>query len=776
MHQAVLFCYLQILRRYFVSYLCNPSGKVRTMTYDPANNDLLTINDPDPNNGAAVMTYYPTGALHTYTDPLGHTTTFEYNNLDQLTKVTDHTQHDTRYTPDHKGNRLSVIDANSKTTDYQYNFNNQLTEIKKYINNVANITALSYSGSGCSSCSTGVEKLTSVTDAKNQETRFEYNQAGNLVKETDYLGKSTTYTYDVRNNLETRTSPAPDSKTITYVYYDNNRLHQKQYTGGNTTYQYDDAGNMTYAGNATIAYTMEYDAFNRLHKITDSNDRVIEYHYNADGNRSQMITPDSRQLNYTYNDNGNLYQITTPLGNFTFTDDAANRRATRSYPNGTISTYSYDTINRLTGIQTTKDATTIEAVTYPLLDNVGNRMSKTQNSAIVDYTYDDIYRLTSASPTGTTQAPEAYTYDAVGNRLTSTYELTPSVNETTTYGYDDENRLTSVQITRNSQTKQLTFAYDPFGRRIRKTVSPFGGGAGEVTNYVYDGQNIILEYDQAGTITTRYTHGPSIDEPLAIEIPNATAFTPYYYHADGLGSITALSNASGNIVQRYEYDSFGNQTIATNGGIKQPFTFTAREYDAETGMYFYRARYYDPKAGRFITRDPISFAGGDVNLYAYVSNNPVNWSDPLGLKKCCNQKELQNCIKSNCPKVPPAPPGANINDNIENASKQFQQNETLWFYNQVKNKGPWDYKQQGSQYQDFGNFNYGATGAAGFSSGVLLRMAGRAQRQAGTSNPAWGSPWGSAPYGDDPADQQIIKQGIDYNNCKSKCESKHCSN
>jgi RHS repeat-associated protein len=225
-----------------------------------------------------------------------------------------------------------------------------------------------------------------------------------------------------------------------------------------------------------------------------------------------------------------------------------------------------------------------------------------------------------------------YQYNAVGNRLSSIYEHPPSVNETTIYGYDGENRLTGVQITQGSNVKQLTFAYDPFGRRIKKTVSPSGGGSGEeTTNYVYDGQNIILEYDQAGIITTRYTHWPNIDEPLSIEITGATAFTPYYYHADGLGSITALSNATGNIVQRYEYDSFGNQTITTNGNIKQPFTFTGREYDTETGMYFYRARYYDPKAGRFVTKDPIGFKGGDVNLYAYVSNDPINRIDPRGL-------------------------------------------------------------------------------------------------------------------------------------------------
>jgi RHS repeat-associated protein len=105
----------------------------------------------------------------------------------------------------------------------------------------------------------------------------------------------------------------------------------------------------------------------------------------------------------------------------------------------------------------------------------------------------------------------------------------------------------------------------------------------------------------------------------------------YYYHADGLGSITALSDSNGSIVQTYSYDSFGNMTAT--GNIRQPFTYTAREYDYATGMYFYRARYYDPKVGRFVTKDPIGFAGGDFNLYNYVGGNPVNWADPLGLDR-----------------------------------------------------------------------------------------------------------------------------------------------
>ncbi|OGP66415.1 MAG: hypothetical protein A2W27_02865 [Deltaproteobacteria bacterium RBG_16_44_11] len=86
----------------------------------------------------------------------------------------------------------------------------------------------------------------------------------------------------------------------------------------------------------------------------------------------------------------------------------------------------------------------------------------------------------------------------------------------------------------------------------------------------------------------------------------------------------------GNVVQKYDYDSFGNMSLKPHF-IKQPFTFTGREFDQETGLYYYRARYYDAKAGRFITKDPIGFDGGDVNLYVYVGNNPVINTDPSGL-------------------------------------------------------------------------------------------------------------------------------------------------
>jgi len=204
----------------------------------------------------------------------------------------------------------------------------------------------------------------------------------------------------------------------------------------------------------------------------------------------------------------------------------------------------------------------------------------------------------------------------------------------------------------------------------------------------------------------------------------------------------------------YTYEPFG-KTSTTGSSNANSYQYTSRENDG-TGFYYYRARYYSPGLQRFLSEDPIGFWGGDVNLYGYVSNDPLGFNDPFGLDK-----------NSACPSVPEAPPDTDIDDNIKEAKDHWS---PWWFYNQVKNGGPWDYKQSGPQYQDFGNFNYGATGASlggfGIPSQLLRRFAGWAQRQAGTSRPEWGTPWGQFPYGDDPADQDAIGSGIAYASCR----------
>ncbi|WP_240746429.1 RHS repeat-associated core domain-containing protein [Trichloromonas acetexigens] len=216
-----------------------------------------------------------------------------------------------------------------------------------------------------------------------------------------------------------------------------------------------------------------------------------------------------------------------------------------------------------------------------------------------------------------------YAYDVRGNQR---YRyLSADRSKFWEYTWDGENRLRQAALTLGGQVvRTLSFKYDPFGRRIEKQVSDTASTV--TTTYVYDGENIVFTTvnDGTNTTTSHTIHGPGIDEPLA-QITNGTST---YYHADGLGSIVALTDAAGQIVQRITYDAFGLPT-ATDPSFANSYAFTAREWDKELGLYYYRARYYDPMEGRFVSKDPIGFAGG-INVYAYVENNPVNLVDPDG--------------------------------------------------------------------------------------------------------------------------------------------------
>jgi len=183
------------------------------------------------------------------------------------------------------------------------------------------------------------------------------------------------------------------------------------------------------------------------------------------------------------------------------------------------------------------------------------------------------------------------------------------------FTWDFENRLTQAS---NPGVGTTTFRYDPFGRRIQKS-GPLG-----TTNYLYDGTTVEDELDNSGNVLARYTATTDVDDPLA----ERRGSTGSYYQQDGLGSVTSLSNGSGAPTNTYTFDSFGNLTAST-GTLANSFQYTGRESDLETGLYYYRARYYDPQGGRFISEDPIGFFGGR-NFYRYVGNRPVQDVDPSG--------------------------------------------------------------------------------------------------------------------------------------------------
>ena len=168
-------------------------------------------------------------------------------------------------------------------------------------------------------------------------------------------------------------------------------------------------------------------------------------------------------------------------------------------------------------------------------------------------------------------------------------------------------------------TGNFSFKYDPFGRRIYKSSSS------GTSIFLYDGPNLTEEVDQSGNVLARYAQEPGIDQ-LRAELRSGTTS---YYQQDALNSVTSLSNSTGALTNTYTYDSFG-KLIASGGSLVNPFRYTTRDFDPETNLNYYRARYDDPAIGRFISEDPRQFSAG-INFYSYVLNSPSNYVDPTGL-------------------------------------------------------------------------------------------------------------------------------------------------
>ena len=264
-------------------------------------------------------------------------------------------------------------------------------------------------------------------------------------------------------------------------------------------------------------------------------------------------------------------------------------------------------------------------------DLSGNRLRR--DAETVDSTFSDNNELTN-------DKTHTYVYDRNGNLTQKTHIAT---GEITTYAWDYENQLTSVttkaSATATENTSEVSYRYDALGRRIQKNVDD------TITNYVYDRDNILLEFNASNILEAKYTHSDRTDDVMIMERPRSPhtsesfANQRYYYHHDRLGSTTEITNLVGDVIQRYVYDSFGNTTIHDKDGtaitesstdyLKNPYIFTGRERDPETGLHYHRARYYSTE-GNFLSEDPIGFEGGS-NFYTYAGNNPMNFKDPFGL-------------------------------------------------------------------------------------------------------------------------------------------------
>jgi RHS repeat-associated protein len=289
-------------------------------------------------------------------------------------------------------------------------------------------------------------------------------------------------------------------------------------------------------------------------------------------------------------------------------------------------------------------------------DNASQLVSATGPEGSRSYSYDGTGQLT-----GVTGAhPETYSYDDNGNRTLAGYEVGPGnrLSSDGTYEYtgDDEgNLVTKTRVADGARTEftwdhrqRLTqvlvydqwgtvlqeerFTYDALDRRIGVWVDADGSGseAAVQTWTLYDGGNVYADFDGSGALTYRYLYGPALDQLFARV--DAAGSDIVWHLSDRQGSVRQLVNTAGTVLDTLTYDSYGNLLSESHPENGDRFKYTGREYDAILGMYYYRARYYAPGVGCFLSEDPLGFAGGDSNLYRYAGNSPANATDPSGME------------------------------------------------------------------------------------------------------------------------------------------------
>jgi len=615
-----------------VTAVTDALGRQTTYEYDALGN-LIRITQLAGTTEAVTTTLTYTqrfNQLASVTDPLGHTTTFGYDTRGNLTSITDPLGHQTSVTHNLAGQPTSVTDPVGNTIRLTYAYGelvavtdpagNTTTRFLDAVGRplsvrdpLGHLTVFSYDP---------LNQLTQVTDALGGTTTFGYDPNGNLTSVTDPRGSVTIYTYDVMDRVVTRTDPL--GRTEHFAYDANGNLTQVTDRKGQvTTITYDALNRpvaVSYADGSST--TASFDAANRLTQLVDPSagmlsfvyddlDRLtsetspqgtISYTYDAAGRRTGMTVAGQPGVSYSYDAADRLTQISQGGTTVSFGYDAADRRTSLTLPNGITVSYSYDAASRLSGITYALNGTTLGDLTYSYdaagrRTSVGGSFARTGLPApLSSASYDAANQLTTWNGT-------SLTYDANGN-LTS--------DGTNSYTWDARNRLTAI-----SGGTTASFTYDALGRRTNKTVN------GVTTSYLYDGDNVVQELD-GGSPSANYLTGLWVDEVFARTDANGTLS----FLSDALGSTLALADASGTLQTEYTYDPFGATTV-TGAASTNAIQYTGREHD-ETGLYYYRARYYSPTLQRFLSEDSLGFAGGDLNLYAYVGNSPTNFADPSG--------------------------------------------------------------------------------------------------------------------------------------------------
>ncbi|MGE3804743.1 MAG: RHS repeat domain-containing protein, partial [Gemmataceae bacterium] len=475
----------------------------------------------------------------------------------------------------------------------------------------------------------------------------QYDAVSNIVAITDRNGRTRTFDHDALDRM-TRESWLDGTSVVRTL-----------------DFTYDAIGNMLTASDPDSSYAFTYDAVNRVTSVDNAGTPllphlVLTYGYDAVGNITSISdnygvivqsTYDARDLllartwqgggidparvGFSYNDRGERVQVQR------FAD------LTGTFLVGT-SEMAYDPVGQLTSLVHRNGSGSMLADYVYTYDLAGQLTFESHHGQSSDYNYDPTGQLTGALHTG--QPDENYFYDANGNRIGGDNVVGPNnqilsdgifnyeydfegnlilkteiaTGNYTSFEYDHRNRLTEVVEHTSSGLvlNEVRYTYDVFDRRIVETVN------GQTVTHAFDGENVWADFDAAGNVLARYLFGDRVDEIIARFRPGEGT---NWYLTDKLFTVRDIVSSAGAVINHIDYNSFGKVIFESNQFAGDRFKFTGREFEPITGLYYYRARFYDPSIGRFISQDPLRFEAGDANFYRYVSNSPLNFTDPTGL-------------------------------------------------------------------------------------------------------------------------------------------------
>ena len=553
--------------------------------------------------------------------------------------VMDYVEHE----HDAFGRVVSETDPRSAVTAFAYDAEGSRTALTDA---EGNATTWAYDGIG---------RVVSETNPLGDARRFEYDGAGNLAMRTDRLGRAVAFDYDAAGRTTAETWLGPDGTSvvnaISAAYDADGRAVAVSDDFAAYAYGYDGRGRLATVdtlgtpGMPRVVLTAEYDRLGGRTALAATVDGEPDFTnaWLSDGlGRTSRVTQTgtgvaAKRVDFSY----------LPLGGFAAIDRFAAAAGTAPVAS---SAHAYDGYGRLVGVTHAQGTTALPAYsrTFDSKRRVG---TATMPDGTSDYGYDDAGQLTSAA--NSYQSDESYAYDGTGNRTTAGYDTgannrllsdgthdyeydaegnrtlrtKTATSEETAYAWDHRNRLVGVMFRDGlgATTKAIAYVYDPHDRRIAKFLDSDGDGSFEgVERFAFDQgvkgglDDCLLVFDGTGAVVERHLHGPAVDQPLAQEDGSGDVLWPL---ADPLGSVRDLAERDPGtgvtaVVSYVTYDSFGRIVSQTDPFRPGRYGFTGRERDDDAGLWWYRARWYDPGIGKFLCEDPLGFGG---QRHQYVS-------------------------------------------------------------------------------------------------------------------------------------------------------------